>query len=80
MLITARLSARSEPLHPSRPKCPHCRSATVVAEEARLGPSGRIDYDWLCHHCGNAFSTSIKLGWNFGPLSLGPAADHKPTM
>jgi transposase-like protein len=72
MLITARLGARSEPLHPSRPKCPHCRSALVVAEEAHLGPSCRIDYDWLCEDCGNAFSTSIKLGrnfWAFGPRS-----------
>jgi hypothetical protein len=52
MLIGARLRARSEPLRPSRPKCPHCSSALVAAEEARLGPSGRIDYDWLCDDCG----------------------------
>jgi RNase P subunit RPR2 len=79
MLITARLGARSEQLHSSRPKCPHCSSALVVAEEARLGLSGRIDYDWLCDDCGNAFRTSIKLGRNFGPLNPGRAADHKPT-
>ena len=79
MLITARLSARSKPLHPSRPKCSHCSSPLVLAEEARLGPSGRIDYDWLCDHCGNAFYASIKLGRNFGPLGPGRPADPKPT-
>jgi transposase-like protein len=62
MLITARLHATSEPLHPNRPKCPRCGSAPVVAEESRLNPSGRIDHDWLCDDCGNTFSTSIKLG------------------
>ena len=76
MLMTAQLGTRSEPLHSSRPKCLHCSSALVVAEEARLSPSGRIDYDWLCDDCGSAFSTSIKLGRNFGFLH---AADHKPT-
>jgi transposase-like protein len=78
MLVTGRLGARSEALHPCRLKCPHCSSALVVAEEARLGSSGRIDYNWLCDDCGNAFSTWIELGQNFGPLSPGRAADHEP--
>ena len=72
MLITARLHAPSEPLHPSRPKCPRCGSALLVAEESRFVPSGRIDHDWLCDDCGNTFSTSIKLGsWAFEPSLRG---------
>ena len=46
----------------SRPKCPRCGSALLVAEESRFSPSGRIDHDWLCDDCGNTFGTSIKLG------------------
>jgi len=66
MLMTASLRAPSEPPHPtedlSRPKCPRCGSALLVAEESRFSPSGRIDHDWLCDDCGNTFGTSIKLG------------------
>jgi ribosomal protein S27AE len=79
MLITARLHAPSEPLHPSRPKCPRCGSALLVAEQSRLSPSGRIDHDWMCDDCGNAFSTSIRLGRNLGPSDQARTADHKPT-
>ena len=65
MLITPPLRGRSEPPHPtedlSRPKCPRCGSALLVAEESRFSPSGRIDHDWLCDDCGNTFGTSIKL-------------------
>jgi transposase-like protein len=46
----------------SRPNCPRCGSALLVAEESRFSSSGRIDHDWLCDQCGNAFVTSIKLG------------------
>jgi len=62
MLITARSHAPSEPLHPSRPKCPRCNSAVLVAEESRLTAAGSIEHDWLCDDCGNTFNTSIKLG------------------
>jgi predicted RNA-binding Zn-ribbon protein involved in translation (DUF1610 family) len=66
MLIYAPSRAPSEPLHSteslSRPKCPRCGSALLVAEESRFSPTGRIDHDWLCDECGNAFVTSIKLG------------------
>jgi DNA-directed RNA polymerase subunit M/transcription elongation factor TFIIS len=79
MLITARLNAPSEPLHPSRPKCPRCGSALLVAEQSRLSSSGRIEHDWMCDDCGNAFRTSIQLGRNLGPSSQARAADHKPT-
>ena len=34
----------------------------LVAEESRFSATGRIDHDWLCDDCGNAFVTSIKLG------------------
>jgi RNase P subunit RPR2 len=63
MLVTARLHAPLEP-HPSRPKCPRCGSALLVAKQSRLTLSGRVDHDWLCDHCANAFRTSIKLGRN----------------
>jgi len=46
----------------SRPKCPRCGSALLVAEESRFNTAGRIDHNWLCDDCGNAFVTSIKLG------------------
>ena len=46
----------------SRPNCPHCGSALLVAEESRFSSTGRIDHDWLCDQCGNTFVTSIKLG------------------
>jgi transposase-like protein len=77
MLITARLHAPSEPLHPGRPKCPRCGSALLVAEESRFDFCGRVDHDWLCDDCGNTFSTSIKLGQNLGASSR--AADDKQT-
>jgi hypothetical protein len=79
MLIAARSHARSEPLHPSRPKCPRCGSALLVAEESRFVPSGRIDHDRICDDCGNAFSTSIKLARSPGTSSQARAADHEPT-
>ena len=70
MLITAPSRAPSEPLHPtedlSRPKCPRCGSALLVAEESRFNANtctamGRIDHDWSCDDCGNEFVTSIRL-------------------
>jgi len=50
----------------SRPKCPRCGSVLLVAEESRFNTdaanaAGRIDHDWSCDSCGNAFATSIKL-------------------
>jgi transposase-like protein len=77
MLITARSRAPSEPLHLSRPKCPHCGNALLVAEESRLSASGRIEHDWSCDDCGNTFSTSITLGWNLGPSSEDRTASSK---
>ena len=66
MLITGPSRSSSEPLHSSgnlsRPNCPRCGSALLIAEESRFSPSGRIDHDWLCDRCGNTFVTSIKLG------------------
>jgi DNA-directed RNA polymerase subunit RPC12/RpoP len=66
MLITGPSRASSESLHStgshSRPNCPRCGSALLIAEESRFSSSGRIDHDWLCDRCGNSFVTSIKLG------------------
>jgi predicted RNA-binding Zn-ribbon protein involved in translation (DUF1610 family) len=66
MLITGPSRSSSEPFHStgtlSRPNCPRCGSTLLVAEESRFSSSGRIDHDWLCDQCGNAFVTSIKLG------------------
>jgi ribosomal protein S27AE len=65
MLITGPSRASSESLHStslSRPNCPRCGSALLIAEESRFSSSGRIDHDWLCDRCGNTFVTSIKLG------------------
>ena len=66
MLIAGPSRSSSEPLHStrslSRPNCPRCGSALLVAEESRFSSSGRIDHDWLCDQCGNTFVTSIKLG------------------
>ena len=50
----------------SRPKCPRCGSVLLVAEESRFNANasntmGRIDHDWSCDDCGNAFATSIRL-------------------
>ncbi len=50
----------------SRPKCPRCGSVLLVAEESRFNANasnamGRIDHDWSCDDCGNAFGTSIRL-------------------
>jgi len=68
MLIGARSPASSEPARLSRPKCPHCGNALLVAEESRLSASGRVEHDWLCDDCGNTFSTSIKLGWKINTI------------
>lgn len=66
MLISPTRRAPWEPHHSaeslSRPKCPRCHSTLLVAEESRFSATGRIDHDWLCDDCGNAFVTSIKLG------------------
>jgi ribosomal protein S27AE len=43
----------------SRPNCPRCGSVLLVAEESRFNAEGRIDHDWSCDACGNAFATSI---------------------
>jgi predicted RNA-binding Zn-ribbon protein involved in translation (DUF1610 family) len=65
MLTYAPFRAPSEPLRSteslSRPKCPRCGSALLVAEESRFSTGGRIDHAWLCDDCGHAFGTSIKL-------------------
>jgi transposase-like protein len=65
MLTYPTLRAPWEPHHSteslSRPNCPRCGSALLVAEESRFSPAGRIDHDWLCDDCGNAFVTSITL-------------------
>lgn len=45
----------------SRPKCPCCGSALLVAEESRFSAAGRIDHRWACDDCGNAFVTSIRF-------------------
>ena len=45
----------------SRPKCPRCGSVVLFAEESRFDANGRIDHDWSCDSCGNAFATSIRL-------------------
>jgi len=50
----------------NRPKCPRCGSVLLVAEESRFNANasntmGRIDHDWSCDDCGNAFGTSIRL-------------------
>ncbi len=44
-----------------RPKCPRCGSVLLVAEQSRFDAKGRIDHDWSCDECGNAFATSIRL-------------------
>ena len=71
MLITGPSRASSESLHStgslSRPNCPRCGSALLIAEESRFSSSGRIDHDWLCDRCGNLFVTSIKLGRVLAP-------------
>jgi hypothetical protein len=50
----------------SRPQCPRCGSVLLVAESSRFDAGtanamGRIDHDWSCDDCGNAFATSIRL-------------------
>ena len=45
----------------SRPKCPRCGNVLLVAEQSRFAAKGRIDHDWSCDKCGNAFATSIRL-------------------
>ncbi len=50
----------------SRPQCPRCGSVLLVAENSRFDANasnamGRIDHDWSCDDCGNAFVTSIRL-------------------
>jgi hypothetical protein len=45
----------------SRPNCPRCGKALLVAEESLFVLSGRIDHAWSCDDCGNEFVTSIRL-------------------
>jgi len=45
----------------SRPKCPHCGSVLLIAEESRFNVVGHIDHAWSCDDCGTAFVTSIRL-------------------
>jgi predicted RNA-binding Zn-ribbon protein involved in translation (DUF1610 family) len=45
----------------SRPNCPECGNALLVAEESLFVMSGRIDHAWSCDDCGNEFVTSIRL-------------------
>lgn len=50
----------------SRPHCPCCGNVLLVAENSRFDANasnamGRIDHDWSCDDCGNAFVTSIRL-------------------
>jgi predicted RNA-binding Zn-ribbon protein involved in translation (DUF1610 family) len=45
----------------SRPNCPRCGNALLVAEESLFVLSGRIDHVWSCDDCGNEFVTSIRL-------------------
>jgi transposase-like protein len=44
-----------------RPKCPHCGSVLLVAEESEFNLKGRIQHAWSCDDCGNEFVTSIRL-------------------
>jgi len=70
MIVQSACQASSPPLAASeslsRPKCPRCGSVLLVAEESRFNANasntmGRIDHDWSCDDCGNAFATSIRL-------------------
>ena len=45
----------------SRPNCPQCGNALLIAEESLFVLSGRIDHAWSCDDCGNEFVTSIRL-------------------
>lgn len=45
----------------SRPKCPHCGSVLLIAEDSRFDAAGRIDHAWSCDDCGTAFVTTIRL-------------------
>jgi len=44
-----------------RPKCPHCGSVLLIAEDSRFDAVGRIDHAWSCDDCGTAFVTTIRL-------------------
>jgi hypothetical protein len=44
-----------------RPQGPRCGSIVLVAEQSRFNPQGRIDHDWSCDGCGNAFATSVRV-------------------
>ena len=44
-----------------RPKCPHCGSVLLIAEDSRFDVAGRIDHAWSCDNCGTAFVTTIRL-------------------
>lgn len=45
----------------SRPKCPHCSSTLLVAEESAFNPNGRIRHTWSCDDCGHEFVTSVRV-------------------
>jgi hypothetical protein len=44
-----------------RPKCSRCGSVMLVAEASRFSAGGRVEHDWSCDKCGNAFVTSIRV-------------------
>jgi len=44
-----------------RPKCPHCGSVLLVAEESEFSPAGHIRHAWSCDECDHEFVTSIAL-------------------
>jgi ribosomal protein S27AE len=45
----------------SRPNCPRCGGALLIAEESEFNLKGRIRHAWSCDDCGNEFVTSIRL-------------------
>ncbi len=44
-----------------RPKCPHCGSIVLIAEESAFNCRGHISHAWSCDDCAHEFVTSIPL-------------------
>jgi hypothetical protein len=44
-----------------RPKCPHCGSVLLIAEESTFNWQGHISHFWSCDDCTHEFVTSIPL-------------------
>jgi transposase-like protein len=45
----------------SKPRCPRCGSALLVAEQSAFNLNGGIHHDWTCDDCGEEFATSIRV-------------------